>query len=942
MTKFSRIEVRSNRRELLVDGLPVMISGPAFDILNLLISANGELVSKDAIMLHVWPDKLIDENNLQVHMSALRKALGADRDVIKTVWGQGYRFVMPSNEKTVSQEVKRTSAKGNLPLIDSPLIGRQQDVREVNEHLLEHRVITLTGPGGIGKTRLLIEVAKQQSDNFPGGVWFVELAPLTTGCLVADTIGATLGLRFAGGAASAERIAKALGDNATLILLDNCEHVIHSAAQFVEALVRLNPSVSVVTTSRELLRIECEHLYHVLPLAVPTPGLSNANDLLPFAAVQLFLSRMKAADQSALLEGRLIALVSGICRQLDGNPLAIVLAAARAASLGIEGLADGLHDRLKLLRCGYRTSLQRHQTLRAALDWSYELLGATEKKIFRQLGFLSGSFDQATAVAVAGNAGDDRSEILNSLSELVEKSLIQIERSTEGPHYKLHETTRLYALEKLKSHGEFVACGYRHADFIKALLVKALRDYQREPSSQWLKLYKHQIDNVRTALEWSFSPVGNTEIGIDLAAGSIPLLMELSLVDECRVRLTSALAAVDAVPGSSPKSVMQLRSGLAVALTFTHGPSKTTASLWSDVLDLASKLGDQRSQAKALWGLWTARVYGGEPRAALEVAKKFAVLAEERQDVPDILMSHRLLGVSLHFYGEQRESQRELEYLISRYIHSVHHTSTVGYQVDQGLVARTIQARTLWVQGFPDQATSLATEVAEQALACDHIMTRCYALIEATIPISLIVGDYETSAHYLAILRDTTSRHGLEVWSAWARCFQHTLALLRRSSNEEIAQLRNAVEALRTTSFTGHFTSFLGILAEALCRSGALIEAEDKIQQALTFTFINESYWNTAELLRIKGEVLTQLAKYQPAESSFLEALKWARQQEAFSWELRVTTCLARLWVKVGRQQDAYELMQISCSRIREGSGSTDVINARQLLEELRFGTNGR
>ena len=288
---------------------------------------------------------------------------------------------------------------------------------------MAHRLITLVGAGGVGKTRLSFEVARQLRPQFADGVWVAELAPLSDPELVPVTVATALGVTLVSGAPSPERVASALGAKRILLVLDNCEHVIEAAARMAEALLRADPLACVLASSREPLRLPGEFVYRVPSLEVPAEGTQDEEDLLRAGAVRLFVARARAAEPHFSAERRL-ATMAAICRQLDGIPLAIELAAARTAALGVEGLAARLDDRFRLLTGGHRTALPRHQTLQATLDWSYELLPESERVVLRRLAIFAGAFSLEAATAVAAEAAISASDVVDCITNLVAKSLL--------------------------------------------------------------------------------------------------------------------------------------------------------------------------------------------------------------------------------------------------------------------------------------------------------------------------------------------------------------------------------------------------------------------------------------------------------------------------------------------------------------------------------------
>ena len=557
--QFGRFQVHPHRRELLMDGAPVRLGDRAFDILVALIEARGELVTKEQLMTRVWPDLVVEGINLSVQISALRRALEQDRDYLKTISGRGFRFVAEVTVGTVEtagvgdRRLGTASApvpaamRTNLPEPTSDLIGRDAELQEILGMLADRRLVTLTGAGGIGKTRLGVEAARQLLARFADGVWLAELAPLTDATLVPATVASALGLMLASGSPSVERVAAAVGTKKLLLILDNCEHVIEAAARMTEVLLRSSPLISVMTTSREPLRADGESIFQVPPLGVPASDADSSEEVVRHGAVQLFIARARAAE-SQFSTDKSIAAMAAICRHLDGIPLAIELAAARAAALGVEGLAARLNDRFKLLTGGHRTALPRHQTLRATLDWSYELLPAHERVVLRRLAVFVGNFTLESASAVAASADIPVLDVVDYVVNLVAKSLVTADVNSRIAQYRLLETTRAYALEKLSESGELEVFARRHAQHYLHLIEQAAAELETRRTAEWLTAYGHQIDNVRSALDWAWSPRGDLTIGVALTIAAVPLWVQLSLMDECSRRVERALGSLGTGP----------------------------------------------------------------------------------------------------------------------------------------------------------------------------------------------------------------------------------------------------------------------------------------------------------------------------------------------------------------------------------------------------------
>src|SRR5712672_3839933 len=526
-------EIDRARRNLRARGAPVPIGSRAFDIIEVLVRSAGELVTKHDLTSRVWPGAIVEDNALQFHISAIRKALGPDRELLRTASGRGYRLLgdwtfqqeSTSPAGSIDREPVQIAAEPfqtNLPAATSDLVGRTTTVRHLRDLLSAYRLVTPTGPGGIGKTRLVLEVARGLFPSFQGDVRLVELASLSDPGLVPSAVAGGLGLKLGGDQISAESVARAIGAEKLLLVLDNCEHVIDAAARLAETIVRMCPRTTILATSREILKIEGEYVYRVPPLDVPSQH-EEPDDILGRSAVQLFIATTRAVHSDFSPNGENLPAIAAICRRLDGIPLAIDFAATRVATLGLQQVAASLNDHLEMLTGGRRTALPRHQTLRATLDWSYELLPVPERLVMRRLAVFAGDFTAEAASLVAADDEIAVSDVVCALANLVTKSLVTLEAGGLIAHDRLHETTRAYALEKLAESGEFEHVARRHANYYRNLFDRAEIELDTLPTAVWLPRYAHQIGQVRAALDWAFSPTGAAEVGVALTVAAVPL-----------------------------------------------------------------------------------------------------------------------------------------------------------------------------------------------------------------------------------------------------------------------------------------------------------------------------------------------------------------------------------------------------------------------------------
>ncbi|MDA8350758.1 MAG: winged helix-turn-helix domain-containing protein, partial [Pseudomonadota bacterium] len=607
--EFGRFRLLIRQRELRSGDKPVVLGSRAFDVLLVLLEAHGDLVTKEELLARAWPGIVVEESNIQVQISALRKALGKDRNLIVTVPLRGYRFTGEVRELSETDRA-RSSAEApspptNLPAAMSDFIGREAELTTVHELLQHNRLVTLVGTGGIGKTRLALEAAREALAEFPEGVWLAELAPLTDPELVASAMHAALGLQSGTGRWTGERLAAALRERKLLLVLDNCEHLIGAAAREAETLLAAAPQLRILATSQEPLGIEGECTLRLRPLEFPAEHIAGLASTQRHGAVRLFVARARAADPQFELNERNAATVAMICRRLDGIPLAIELAAARSAALGIDGLAQRLDLRFHVLTGGRRTALPRHQTLRATLDWSHRLLAEPDRIVLRRLAVFAGSFTLEAAGQVVADAALPEWEVVSRIAELVDKSLVVADTSGSQRRYRLLETTHAYAMEKLADSGEFGPLARLHSRYFRDLLHAAHLVWEQTPSVEWLEKVGPEIDNVRVALDWAFGADGDVQIGVELAASSYLLWYLLSLMPEGRSRLERATAALS---GATPRS-LEARLWFGYGFLSTGEPRGRAVPALRRTVALLRESGEPLDLARALafYGLNLAR-----------------------------------------------------------------------------------------------------------------------------------------------------------------------------------------------------------------------------------------------------------------------------------------------------------------------------------------------
>jgi predicted ATPase/DNA-binding winged helix-turn-helix (wHTH) protein len=913
----------------------------ALDILIVLVEHAGEVVSKKDLISRVWPDVMVDESGLRVHVAGLRKALGegqAGARYVTNVPGRGYCFVAPIARPDISARASApvpviSDQVHGLPARLTRMVGRDETVRLLSEQLAQQRFVSILGPGGIGKTTVAVSVGHAELAAFDGSVRFIDLGPLNDPRLVPSALATMLGLVVQSDDLTPSLI-NFLRDRRMLLILDSCEHVIETAAALAERIFEEAPQVYILATSRELLQVEGEHAHWLPALDSPPDGVElSLAQVLAFPAGQLFVERAAASGRGFELTDANAPIVAEICRKLDGIALAIELAAGRVSAYGIRETAVLLDNRLRLLLRGRRTALPRHQTLSAALDWSYDLLTESERAVFRRLSVFVGIFtlEAVRAVAVAEDIQD--AQAVEAMERLVAKSLVSTNTAGDTMmRYRLLDTTRAYALPKLVDSGEADATARRHAAYYYKYFERSSAGSVVSSQVVGFAVFAEHLGNVRAALEWSFHERGDIGLGIALAASSARLFAEMSLLSECHRWTERALAVLDDQTRGTRRE-MELQAALGLSLMFTKGNSEQVRAALTRSLELAEEFRDLPNQLCMLGRLHIFHERAGDFHWALAFAQRGVAVAKEIADPVGIAAAQSLLGLSYHLIGNQADARTHLEAALMQPPAS-QRINTIHFGFHHRNRARIALARTLWLQGCPDQAVRLARETVEEASAIGHPVTLCIALIWA-VSVFHWVGDCASAEESIERFIAHADRYSLAPYHAVGLGMKGELTVKRGKAEAGIELLRSCLVTLHEDRYELMTTAFHGALAEGLAMTRRIDRALVTIDETIALVERNGDLFNMPELLRIKGEFLTSVADAPQAEDCFLRSLELARRQSAPSWVLRTTTSLARLWQRQDRRDEAREALALVYAGFSEGFETADLKAAKQLLNDM-------
>ncbi len=904
--RFGPLELHPERGHLFNAGIPVALGSRALAILTLLAERAGAIVSIQDITSHVWPNLFVQDNNLRVHLTAIRRVLraatGSEVEIINMP-GRGYR--LQGDVRLESAEAADTPASPGLhplplPVPVSRLIGRMDCVAEVVESVGQHRLVTVVGPGGIGKT----SVALAALSALPPGTaaCFVDLSNCTSIEHVATAAAAALQSPMGSDATPAVLVGR-LRDAELILLLDNCEHLIDIVARVAETVLQSCPGVALLTTSREPLRVAGEVLVHLPPLPVPAIT-DTAEAIADTPAATLFVERTHAAAAGgfAVTHGN-AGQVAAICRSLDGLPLALELAAAAVPMVGLDALSSGLTERLSLLAFGRRT-LARHETLEAMLDWSFELLTPDERSVLASLGCFRSSFDLAAAVQVA--ALDGEAETMRTVLRLAAKSLLVIEPAPQGVGYRLLETTKVYARRKLDGSGRATVAARRHAEWVRGLLERAQEDWSRLERSAWWERYGSAIDDVRAALVWSLGEAGDKRLGVRLTLASAPLWIGLAQFAEYNRWLAQALATLEALGEAGGPEEIQLQIGLCVLLFNADRPGEGFVRAATQVLRIGKAIGDPLARATGLWLLSGQRGIMGDHPASLALAKQMLEVEASDAD-PDLrTFARRVIAMMTFRVGRLAESAAIGADLVANLSHRTAYGAVLRY--DHATIARGNHALTLAVQGRLETAGALILDAVADGERLRNPASFCYLLSSAACPVALWLGEDDLARHYAALLAREADDNRFTYMAEIAAWFERIVDL-RTGKSPPPSLLPPPLP---------HDTDMFITTCAALCDAEAVARVE-----------AIDPHWATAEILRTHGEARLRSGDTAAAQARFTTALSIAEAQGSGLWALRAATSLAR----IVEPDEVDSLLAPILARIEGDTRYRDVRAARALLD---------
>jgi non-specific serine/threonine protein kinase len=642
---FGPLRLDAQTFSLTLNGQPTSLGPRAVRLLHALVIRANEYVSKADLLDAAWPGLVVEEANLSVQMSAIRKVLaqaGGMAVKIETLARRGYRFV-----GTVSTEAP--VAGHNLPQALTSFIGREHEIEEAERLFATTRLLTLVGPGGAGKTRLALQVAADLLVSRRDGVWLTELAAITDPDRVAQTIAASVGVAEQPGKTPTDALVEYLASRRLVLVLDNAEHLLAPCATLVHDILRQCANVEVLATSREPLGVGGEAVYRVPPMTVPDSKRdATPSDISAYESVRLFVERARLHRPGFEMDRENAPAVASICRRLDGIPLSLELAAARVRSMTVEEIDGRLDQRFRLLAGGARTAEPRQQSLRSLIDWSVDLLAGAEKALLLRSSVFAGGWTLESAERVcAGPPIGDATAVDETLTALVDKSLVVAESRGRATRFGLLETVRQYARAALAESGEAHRWRFRHLEHCLEVVEAAEPHLTGSEQQAWLDRLEAEHDNVRAALAWSLSPGGDVESGLRLAAAFWRVWHVRGFVTEARDWLSRLLAAAPARTSGRARAL--LRCGTS---SQNQGDYPEAQAMFEESLSIARERGERRHLGSALNNLGTLAYLRGDYPRAREMYEESLAVRRELADLAGIAACFNNLGNLAYFEGD--------------------------------------------------------------------------------------------------------------------------------------------------------------------------------------------------------------------------------------------------------------------------------------------------
>jgi len=931
--QFAGFLVDLNGQNVSYNGHQLEVGGRAFDILVALLERSGQVVSQELLISRAWPKLFVEEANLRVNIASLRKLFrenGADTEYIKTVQRRGYLFTEPV--EIINQESLLTSTKSNLPKFLSKLIGRESEVSAVRELLLKKRFVSITGPGGVGKTSLALNIAKSLDEKIYGDVCFVDLALVTRGDFIETALVSSLGISLRGQNAVASMVSH-LKDKQTLILLDNCEHLLDDVSFILRKLFREIPQLFLLTTSREAIKVEGEEVFTLGSLKLPPqePDLT-AKEITKWPAVQLFMERAISSGYRRELSDNDAKLAAKICESVDGNALAIELAGSRVGQHGIDGTSILINSKKNIQLTGRRDAINRHQSLKAMVEWSFLLLERRDRMVIVRLSIFVGAFTLNAAKKVICDDLLSEDDVELSIASLCDKSLISRANGVIEGGYRLLITTLRYVSEKLSESGEMQTIEIKHRQYLIAVLARSKNDgYER--SSVVSHDLEDVLGNISASIESSLQDNSTQAYVSKLVALTTPVLLRRSMLKECLNWTQQALNCLAADERNTDVE-LALWEGLAVSVMFTKGNSQQTLESINKGIELARELDSFEAELRLLAGLHIYKSRTGEFQELMGISEQAIRVSDKIHSDYFTAMAEWMMGVATHLCGDQTLAHEYCEKAMRRSTAETFYLDAFGFDhLTRGLI---VLARVLWLRGFPSKAEQVCKEAIRVAESRDYGVALCIALMSTTT-VSLWSGDISTATIRITRLIKNAKEFSLEPYLAVGVSMRGYLAVLKGDPRIGIDDLRRGLNTLSKEQHRVLSTEFLLVLARALSTVNLGDEALSILEEAHQFSRTQGEQYQFAEVCRVRGMIYQANGEpIEQVEQEYRNALAIAQEQRVLGWELRAATSLAKLLILEKRNREASEILEHTINKFGSEVGTLDMKVALNLKDSIQ------
>lgn len=825
--------------------------------------------------------------------------------------GQGLMLITRSTEATAS---RRASSTRPLPDLPATFVGRDELARNLEAALQQRRLVSVVGPGGMGKTTVAVAVARRLAPSLADGVCFLDLAKLSSGERLGAELATALGIESPKGD-DLDPVTSFLRDKHMLIVLDSCETVVDAAARLAEEVLAGVPQVLLLVTSREPLQANGEWVHRLPPLTSPPEEASLPTWLaMTYPAMQLFCRIAEDRHTKVAMTEENLELVATICRKLDGSPLAIALAASHVPRLGLKGIAEQVGRRMLTLP-SIAGAPGRHQTLEAVLDWSYQLLLEPEKRAFCGLASFRGGFDLEAAVDVVNAA--NRTVALSTILDLVSKSLLMPVHVGDAVLYRMPDMTREFAegqLQKVDC-AEYRAARQRHALYLIRLLALGDCQWNSMGRAEWRRRFGAWVEDVRHALRWAFSDDGNALVAIELTAGSWALAEQTALFADYESFAGTALKLVSSLHPPRPDLAVRLHIIPCIQQHRWVSRDLTQLATLNKAVEIGKTVGTADAQLGGLLAMWSLSFQLGEYPATLPWCNTMQQLADARADAVVELTGRRTRAQTLHFLGDHATAGK-IALGICAQSNTRIPLSYTPSPVSTDVSMRILLARIQWIEGHADQARRTLDECLELARH-DAPQSLCQVLGVAAIPVALWSGWDDACQSWVDQLVEHAGRYDYLYWQHWGGLFQALLAHDGRCLPEAVLVV---LQPANQTKFRDH----IGTFNAAYLSDDALARVE-----------AGSVGWCAPEVLRIQAEREMAAGGMDAAATYLARALKLARSQGALAWELRAAMTAHRLSQLAGNRAHGQQVLASVYDRFAEGFATRDLRDARRLLGRM-------